>query len=93
MPSRSLRAARISPRFASVDSAIRSPVLGDFTVHAPAEEDTARVGHVDVVLLAVKAYDNPTALPLIAPMLGPDSAVLTVQNGVDSAAGRRRGCR
>jgi len=66
--------------------AIRSPMLGDFTVHAPAEEDTTRVGQVDVVLVAVKAYDNPTALPLIAPMLGPDSVVLTVQNGLDSAA-------
>ena len=66
--------------------AIRSPMLGDFTVHAPAEEDTTRVGHVDVVLVAVKAYDNRTALPLIAPMLGPDSVVLTVQNGLDSAA-------
>jgi len=66
--------------------AIRSPMLGDFTVHAPAEEDTTRVGHVDVVLVAVKAYDNPTALPLIAPMLGPDSVVLTVQNGLASAA-------
>ena len=54
--------------------AIRSPMLGDFTVSAPAEEDTTRVGHVDVVLVAVKAYDNPTALPLIAPMLGPDSS-------------------
>src|SRR4051812_2798777 len=66
--------------------AIRSPMLGDFTVQAPAEEDTTRVGHVDVVLVAVKAYDNPTALPLIAPMLGPDSVVLTVQNGLGSAA-------
>ena len=60
-------------------------MLGDFTVSAPAEEDTARIGPVDVVLLAVKTYDNATALPLIAPMLGPESAVLTVQNGVDSA--------
>jgi len=63
---------------------IRSPTLGDFTVKAPAEEDTTRVGRVDVVIVAVKTYDNPTALPLIAPMLGPDSAVVTVQNGVDS---------
>jgi 2-dehydropantoate 2-reductase len=61
-------------------------MLGDFTVQAQAEEDTTRVGHVDVVLVAVKAYDNRTALPLIAPMLGPDSVVLTVQNGLDSAA-------
>ncbi len=66
---------------------IRSPMLGDFTVAARAEEDTTRVGVVDVVVLAVKTYDNPTALPLIAPMLGADSAVLTLQNGVDSAQG------
>jgi len=59
-------------------------VLGDFTVHAPAEDDASRVRPVDVVILAVKTYDNPTALPLIAPMMGPATAVLTIQNGVDS---------
>jgi 2-dehydropantoate 2-reductase len=64
---------------------IRSPTLGDFSVRAPAEENTTRVGHVDVVIVAVKTYDNGTALPMIAPMLGPDSAVLTIQNGVDSS--------
>lgn len=65
---------------------VRSPALGDFTVRAAAEEDTARVGPVDVVILAVKAYDNADALPLIKPMLGPSSTVLTLQNGVDSVA-------
>ena len=65
---------------------IRSAALGDFTVHARAEQDTSRVGTVDVVLFAVKAYDNASALPLLAPMLGGQTAVLTVQNGVDSAA-------
>jgi len=65
--------------------AIRSPMLGDFTVRAPVEEDTSRIGPVDVVLLAVKTYDNATALPQISPMLGPESSVLTLQNGVDSA--------
>ena len=65
--------------------AIRSPSLGDFTVRAPAEEDTSKVGRVDVVILAVKAYDNPGALPLLAPMIGADTSVLTLQNGVDSA--------
>jgi 2-dehydropantoate 2-reductase len=63
---------------------VRSPMLGDFTVRAAAEEDTRRVGPVDLVLLAVKAYDNATALPLIPPMIGSDTAVLTIQNGVDS---------
>jgi 2-dehydropantoate 2-reductase len=63
---------------------VKSPALGDFVASARAEEDTARVGPVDVVLFAVKTYDNPTALPLLRPMLGADTVVLTVQNGVDS---------
>ncbi len=63
---------------------IRSPQLGDFTVRAPVEEDTSKVGQVDLVVVAVKAYDNPTALPMVPAMIGPDSAVLTLQNGVDS---------
>jgi 2-dehydropantoate 2-reductase len=63
---------------------IRSPVLGDFVTQGRAEEDTSRVGTVDLVIVAVKTYDNPTALPLLGPMLGPETTVLTVQNGVDS---------
>ena len=65
---------------------IRSPALGGFTVQARAEEDTRNVGVVDVVVVAVKTYDNGTALPAIAPMLGADTVVLTLQNGVDSVA-------
>ncbi len=63
---------------------IRRPQLGDFTVHARAEADTAKVGPVDVIIVAVKTYDNGTALPLIAPLLGAGTSVLTLQNGVDS---------
>lgn len=63
---------------------IRSPKLGDFVVRAAAESDTAKVGPVDVVLVTVKAYDNATALPMLAPMIGPSTVVLTLQNGVDS---------
>jgi 2-dehydropantoate 2-reductase len=70
--------------------------LGDFTVRARAEDDTAAIGPVDVVLYAVKTYDNATALPLLKPLLGPDTVVITLQNGVDSvddiaaAVGRER---
>jgi 2-dehydropantoate 2-reductase len=63
---------------------IRSARLGDFTVKAPAESDTAAVGPVDVVIVAVKAYDNATAYPLLPPLVGPDTVVLTLQNGVDN---------
>jgi 2-dehydropantoate 2-reductase len=65
---------------------VRSAALGDFVVHARAEQDPAAIGQVDVVLFTVKAYDNATAIPSIVPLLGPSSTVLTLQNGVDSAA-------
>ena len=65
---------------------VRSPALGDFVVHARAEEDPSRVGQVDVVIFAVKAYDNDRAIPATLPLLGPSSCVLTLQNGVDSAS-------
>lgn len=60
-------------------------VQGDFTVKVVAEDDPARIGPVDVVILAVKTYDNLSAFPLLMPLLGPDTCVLTLQNGVDSA--------
>ena len=62
---------------------IRSP-LGDFTLKAPAEEEARQVGVVDLVLFAVKTYDNHTALPMLGPLTGPSTIVLTLQNGVDT---------
>lgn len=63
---------------------VKSARLGDFVARAPAEQDTAAIGPVDVVLLTVKTYDNATALPVLAPLVGPATVVLTLQNGVDS---------
>ena len=64
---------------------ILSSAVGDFTARIGAESDPARIGVVDTVVVAVKTYDNPTALPLLLPLVGPSTTVLTVQNGVDSA--------
>ncbi len=64
--------------------AIQSASLGDFVVHASAESDTSRIGAVDVVIVAVKAYDNATALPMLKPLIGEATVVLTLQNGVDN---------
>lgn len=58
--------------------------LGDFTVRAPAESEIARVGPVDLVMLAVKTYDNDVVLPQLPALCGPGTIVLTLQNGVDS---------
>jgi 2-dehydropantoate 2-reductase len=63
---------------------IRSAKLGDFNVKARAEEDARAVGVVDVVIFAVKNYDNDTAIPVLSPLVGPNTSVLTLQNGVDS---------
>jgi 2-dehydropantoate 2-reductase len=59
--------------------------IGDFSVEVTAESDPARVGPADVVVLTVKTYDNDTVLPMLPALVGPDSVVLTLQNGVDSA--------
>jgi 2-dehydropantoate 2-reductase len=64
---------------------IESEAVGSFTAKVQAESDPSRVGPVDLVLFTVKTYDNATALPHIAPLLRDDTAVLTLQNGVDSA--------
>jgi 2-dehydropantoate 2-reductase len=64
---------------------IRSPKLGDFVVHAPAHDDPAGIGPVDLVLFTVKAYDNASALDLLPPLVGEHTVVLTLQNGVDSS--------
>ena len=39
---------------------------------------------MDLVLFTVKTYHNPEAVPLIQPLVGPETAVLTLQNGVES---------
>src|SRR5437868_12973589 len=48
--------------------------------------DPAAIGPVDVVLFAVKLYDVESALASLPPLLGPDTAVVPLQNGVDSVA-------
>lgn len=49
-----------------------------------ATDDPAKVGPVDVVLFAVKLWDTEKAAEQMKPLLGPDTRVITLQNGVDS---------
>lgn len=64
-------------------------VTGDFTVTAPATDDPRRVpeliGPVDLVLFCVKSYDTEAAAEALRPALSPETAVLTLQNGVVNA--------
>lgn len=44
--------------------------------------DPAEVGVADVVLLCVKLWDTEQAIAQIRPMVGPDTAIISFQNGV-----------
>ncbi len=63
---------------------IESRDMADATVHpASATDDPAEVGPVDCVIVAVKLWDTEAAGHAILPMLGPDTMVLSLQNGVE----------
>jgi 2-dehydropantoate 2-reductase len=55
---------------------------GDFRAQPPATDDPREIGPVDVVVLGLKAHDYATAQPLLAPLLGADTAVVAAQNGI-----------
>src|SRR5918993_5861786 len=66
---------------------------GEFNVHPGASDTPGEIGPVDLVILAVKTYDNDTALPMLRPLTAPGTAVLTLQNGVDKPAEAAAGIR
>lgn len=49
-----------------------------------ATDTPAEIGHADVVLLSVKMYDVEAAAAAIAPLIGPETVVVTLQNGVEA---------
>jgi len=64
--------------------AIKSVLSGDFSIPAKATDNTHDMGPVDFVLFCVKAYDNAAAADQIRPLIGPETVVLSVQNGIDN---------
>ena len=63
---------------------LESP-FGDLHLeHVNATADPASVGAVDVVFFTVKMYDTDAAGALLQPLIGPDTVVVTLQNGVES---------
>src|SRR6266852_9975657 len=47
-----------------------------------AVEDPAAIGVVDLVMFAVKLWDTDQAIARIKPIVGPDTVVISFQNGV-----------
>jgi 2-dehydropantoate 2-reductase len=52
---------------------------------AQATDDIAGIGIVDYVLFCVKLWDVENAGEQLRPIIGPDTAVIPLQNGVDAA--------
>ncbi len=59
-------------------------VAGDFAVDLPATDDPADVGPCDYVLFTVKSFDTEEAARGLRPLLHDDTAVVSLQNGVDN---------
>ena len=60
-------------------------IKGDFAVQpAQATDDPASVGVVDVVLIGVKAWQVPEVARQIQPMMGPETIVVPLENGVEA---------
>jgi 2-dehydropantoate 2-reductase len=60
-------------------------IRGDFTISpVQATDDPAAIGPVDAVLVAVKAWQIPEAVKNIAPVLGPQTMVVPLENGIDA---------
>lgn len=63
---------------------IESP-NGDLTLHpAQATDDPASIGPVDYIMFAVKLFDTEAVARACKPLMGPDTTVLALQNGVET---------
>ena len=55
---------------------------GDFEVRPAVTGDLASIGTADVIFLGVKAHALTAVAPLLRPLLGPDTIVVSTQNGI-----------
>lgn len=72
------------PHLAAMQENGLTLVDGDerFTVPVTATDDPATLGPQDYVVVTLKAHQVPGIVPLLQPLLGPDTAVVMATNGV-----------
>ena len=58
---------------------------GDLHIRSLFTEEPGDVGLADLVLLCVKSYDTEDAARKLAPVVGEETMILSLQNGVDNA--------
>ena len=60
-------------------------IKGDFSIsQAVATDDPAAVGKVDVILCCVKSWQVSEAAMAMRPMIGPNTMVVPIQNGIEA---------
>src|SRR6202022_4093644 len=64
---------------------VQSPRGDAHLVPTQATDDPATIGKVDIVLFCVKLWDVESAGAHITPLVGPGTAVIPLQNGIDAA--------
>lgn len=63
---------------------IESPLGGAHIAPVTASDAPAEIGPVDLVMFLVKLYDTDAAAAAMAPLIGPETLVVSFQNGVDA---------
>ena len=63
---------------------LKSPKGDAHIASVRASDDPRDLGPADVVLFTVKLYDAERAAAQLGPLIGPDTMVVTLQNGVDA---------
>ena len=63
---------------------LKTTHAGEFNIPVKATDDPVEIGSVDLVIFCVKTYDTDTAARIILPVMGPQTVVMSLQNGVES---------
>ena len=63
---------------------VESATFGDFTVHPDATDNFDGSWTADLILFCVKGYHNEQAMSDVAPAVGENTTILTLQNGIGS---------
>jgi len=56
--------------------------VGNFDARVSATDDPAKAGPADVVLLTLKAHSLTAMAPRLAPLIAPETCVVSMQNGI-----------
>ncbi|MDR3454955.1 MAG: 2-dehydropantoate 2-reductase [Rhodoferax sp.] len=65
---------------------IECPADALYLERVTATDDPSSIGPVDLVIFAVKLWDTEAAARAMGPLVGPQTRIVTLQNGIDSVA-------